>query len=75
MSRENYDNYDQEDLTYHAADHSASDSINSETMEKKILLLTSMKTSHKDTNTRQNIWKEKMRIMTPQILSFKKMLL
>jgi len=35
MSRENYDNYDQEDLTYHAADHSASDSINSETMERK----------------------------------------
>lgn len=35
MSRKNYDNYDQEDLTYHAADHSASDSINSETMEKK----------------------------------------
>ena len=35
MSRENYDNYDQEDHTYHAADHSASDSINSETMEKK----------------------------------------
>ncbi|WP_125721350.1 hypothetical protein [Flavobacterium ustbae] len=35
MSRENYDNYDQEDLSYHAADHSASDSINSETMEKK----------------------------------------
>ncbi|GGF22308.1 hypothetical protein [Flavobacterium limi] len=35
MSRENYDNYDQEDLSYHAADHSASDSINSEIMEKK----------------------------------------
>lgn len=35
MSRENYDNYDQEDFTYHAADHSASDSINSELMEKK----------------------------------------
>lgn len=35
MSRENYDSYDQEDLIYHAADHSASDSINSETMEKK----------------------------------------
>lgn len=35
MSRENYDNYDQEDFTYHAADHAASDSINSETMEKK----------------------------------------
>ncbi|KAF2342592.1 hypothetical protein [Flavobacterium tistrianum] len=35
MSRENYDDYDQEDLSYHAADHSASDSINSETMEKK----------------------------------------
>ncbi|WP_343697916.1 hypothetical protein [Flavobacterium sp.] len=35
MSRENYDNYDQEDLIYHAADHSASESINSETMEKK----------------------------------------
>jgi len=35
MSRENYDNYDQEDLGYYAADHSASDSINSELMEKK----------------------------------------
>lgn len=35
MSRENYDNYDQEGLIYHAADHSASESINSETMEKK----------------------------------------
>ncbi|WP_426485229.1 hypothetical protein [Flavobacterium sp. 2] len=34
MSRENYDNYDQEDLIYQASDHSASDSINSETMEK-----------------------------------------
>lgn len=35
MSRENYDNYDQENLTYHAADNSAGDAINSETMEKK----------------------------------------
>ncbi|MDP5199058.1 hypothetical protein [Flavobacterium sp. DG2-3] len=35
MSRQDYDNYDQEDFSYHAADHSASDSINSETMEKK----------------------------------------
>jgi len=35
MSRENYDNYDQEDLGYYAADHSASDAINSETMETK----------------------------------------
>ncbi|QSW89267.1 hypothetical protein J0383_00280 [Flavobacterium endoglycinae] len=35
MSRENYDNYDQEDFTYQAADHVAGDSINSETMEKK----------------------------------------
>lgn len=35
MSRENYDNYDQEDQTYYAADHSASDSINSELLEKK----------------------------------------
>ncbi|WP_163397271.1 hypothetical protein [Flavobacterium fluviatile] len=35
MSRQNYDNYDQEDFSYHAADHSASDSINSEIMEKK----------------------------------------
>lgn len=31
MSRENYDNYDQDERTYHAAD----DSINSELMEKK----------------------------------------
>jgi len=31
MSKENYDNYDQEDHAYYAAD----DSINSETMEKK----------------------------------------
>jgi len=31
MSRENYDNYDQEDFGYYAAD----DSINSETMENK----------------------------------------
>lgn len=35
MSRENYDNYDQEDFTYQAADHGASDAINSELMEKK----------------------------------------
>ncbi|KRD12452.1 hypothetical protein ASE21_00635 [Flavobacterium sp. Root901] len=31
MSRENYDNYDQDERIYHAAD----DSINSELMEKK----------------------------------------
>ena len=35
MSRENYDKYNQEDYTYYAADHSATDAINSQTVEKK----------------------------------------
>jgi hypothetical protein len=50
MSRENYDNYDQEDFTYHAADHSASDSINSETMEKKDSAIN----QHEDESQRHN---------------------